>query len=106
MVWNDASRIRCRLATVCSQRWDDLAPTDRYNVRHCDQCDQDVHQVTSELDFEVRAARGQCVSLLASDGMERLTGPPLPPPLPRRRLPVLIALLLLAAAGAAVLLLM
>lgn len=104
MAWNDASRIRCKMAEVCSQKWDDLALTERYGVRHCGQCDSEVFLVHSRLDFEAKAAQGRCVGILAESPVgvpEVVTGPALPL---WRRVPVFLLLTALAAAAAYLLL--
>ena len=107
MAWNDASRIRCKMALVCSQKWDDLALTERHDVRHCGQCDSDVHLVHSPLDFEAKAAQGKCVSILAESPVgvrEVIVGQPRRPFW--RSAPVLLGLAVLAAVGAAAYLLL
>ena len=35
----------CPLGFVCEQQWEDLAETDKGGVRHCDECNTDVHCV-------------------------------------------------------------
>lgn len=90
------------MAMTCSQQWDDLAPTNRAGVRRCGQCDDDVHLVTSQAEFEARAAAGECVTLQvrsndAPGRIQMLTGPPLPL---WRRLLVPILLLAIGAAAA------
>jgi hypothetical protein len=107
MTWNDASRIRCKMALVCSQKWDDLALTERHNVRHCGQCESEVYLVHSRLAFEAKAAQGKCVSILAgppTGEREVIVGQPRPPFWRRR--PALLILAALAVGGAAAYLLL
>jgi hypothetical protein len=34
---------RCPLSFICEQKWEDLAETDKDAIRHCDECNTDVH---------------------------------------------------------------
>jgi len=63
------------MSFICEQKWDDLAETDKDGLRHCGQCNTDVHWCNSLK--ELRAAEGKkwCV---AFDGREFTYTPHMP----------------------------
>ncbi len=107
--WNPFTRIRCTLAFACPKDWRAMATTDRPDVRFCDHCAAEVHEVTTEAEFAAHAAAGRCVSVPAEADLvvdvagaieprpgpspielrdlHRLTGAPMPPPVRGLRLP-------------------
>ncbi len=56
----------------CFQEWDDMAPTDDPQVRHCHQCATNVRRVAGAEDFE---APERCVSLCLEEVV--ISGEPL-----------------------------
>ena len=51
---------------VCPMDWDALDPSADPAIRHCNQCDQDVHLCTTADQFIERAKHNECVALSAS----------------------------------------
>jgi len=47
---------------ACPREWDKLAETTRDDVRHCSECDRDVHFSTSDEDTIAKARAGLCVA--------------------------------------------
>lgn len=59
----------------CPQRWDTLLPTDDAVVRHCPQCQRNVHYCQSAREAHRLADAGECVAIdsrLTRISMERL----------------------------------
>lgn len=55
----------CRVAVkACPRDWDKLTPTTDEEVRHCPQCDRDVHFSASDADTIEKARAGLCVARL------------------------------------------
>lgn len=55
---------------LCSQRWEDLAATDRPEIRHCDRCDQDVVFCTTDEETIAHARAGHCIARECPDASE------------------------------------
>lgn len=55
---------------VCPQRWESLAPTDELGVRHCGQCDQQVHFCTTDAETVAHAQAGHCIAREMPDSSE------------------------------------
>ena len=62
----------CPLGFVCEQQWGDLVETDKGGVRHCDECNTDVHWCDSLKELGIAKRKKWCV---AYD--ENINGPPL-----------------------------
>jgi hypothetical protein len=61
---DDARVERCRLAFVCSQRWEELERLPNHEqVRFCQRCQSSVHLATSAETFAVLASQGRCVAI-------------------------------------------
>jgi hypothetical protein len=61
--WNDEARIACQFAFRCPQTWDRLTPTGDAGIRHCSECERDVHLALTETDFRRYGDEGQCVAV-------------------------------------------
>jgi len=59
-----------RMQVVCPKRWDDLASTDRADVRHCAQCDEDVHYCRTDAETLTHARAGRCIAREEPDASE------------------------------------
>jgi hypothetical protein len=114
-LWNAATRVRCQLAFACPKGWDAMEPTDQPDVRFCDHCQSQVHEVRTAEAFWEHARAERCVSVPADADVQvvanrdgtirraqqlpgpghRLTGPAVRP----SRLPWLAVLTGVAAAG-------
>lgn len=70
MSWNEEARISCRFKFKCPKVWRLLQPTEREDVRHCSECDRDVHLALTEEDFRQHSAAGRCIAVpvLQPDG--------------------------------------
>ena len=67
----------CPLEMVCDRKWDDLAPTAQEGVRHCTECEAEVHFCHSIEELLVHARLGHCVAFnLVED--DRAHGGPSP----------------------------
>jgi hypothetical protein len=68
----------------CPQRWEALSPTDQPAVRHCGECDRQVHLCTTSEDAAVHARAGHCIALavesMAWGPRSMVVGEPDPPP--------------------------
>ncbi len=65
-------RCEVKFELVCPKQWENLTPTARADVRHCDACEQDVVLCTSTSQaFEI-ARNGGCVAL--EPGVDRSEG--------------------------------
>src|SRR5262245_45813438 len=51
------------LSFKCPRWWDHLAPTDAANVRHCAECQRDVHLCASPEEFVAHGKLGHCVAI-------------------------------------------
>ena len=63
LAWNDEARISCAFSFKCPKTWDRLTPTANASIRHCSECDRDVHLALTEEDFRRHAEEGQCVAV-------------------------------------------
>lgn len=63
MSWNEEATIACEFAFKCPKQWDRLLPTAVDGVRHCPECDRDVHLALTEEDFRRHADGGHCVAV-------------------------------------------
>ncbi len=64
MSWNEEARISCRFLFKCPQRWDHrLEPTAVEEVRHCPECDRDVHLALTEEDVRRYSGEGRCIAV-------------------------------------------
>ena len=63
MSWNDEARIACEFTFKCPKQWDRLTPTAVDGVRHCPECDRDVHLALTEEDFRRHAEGDHCVAV-------------------------------------------
>jgi hypothetical protein len=61
--WNDEARIACQLAFRCPQTWDRLTLTENAGIRHCSECDRDVHLALAQADFRRYGEEGHCVAV-------------------------------------------
>ena len=55
----------------CQQKWDALQPTEREDVRLCDQCNQRVHRVTVAERKDIAIAMEECIMV---SGKEKSSG--------------------------------
>ena len=63
MNWNEEARIDCHFLFKCPQRWDRLQPTAEERVRHCTECDRDVHLALTEEEFQRHRDAGHCIAV-------------------------------------------
>jgi uncharacterized protein (TIGR02996 family) len=65
--WNLSARhtFAVRFEFPCPNRWADLQPTARPDVRYCDDCRRNVHYCTSQDEAEQLAVRGNCSAISA-----------------------------------------
>lgn len=59
----------------CDKTFQSLTPTSQDGVRFCKSCKKNVYRVTSEKDFHIRGAAGQCVYFDRKDGKGYLDSP-------------------------------
>lgn len=59
-----------RLKVVCPKIWDDLQATGDADVRHCAQCDQDVHYCRTDAETLAHGRAGHCVAREEPDRSE------------------------------------
>ena len=62
MSWNEEARIGCRFHFKCPQLWSRLQPTPAESVRHCPECDRDVHLALTEGDVRIHSDEGRCIA--------------------------------------------
>ncbi len=58
--------IKCNLSFICPKTWDELTRTESHKTRYCDSCNQQVHWVDKQEDFDRAAAEGKCVGFEAN----------------------------------------
>lgn len=58
---------------ICEQKWEDLAETNKGGVRHCDECNTDVHWCDSLKELGVAKRKKWCVAY----DYYNVNGPPL-----------------------------
>ncbi len=63
MSWNEEARISCWFSFKCPRLWDRLQPTAEQGVRHCPECDRDVHLALTEEDFRRHSEEGWCIAV-------------------------------------------
>ncbi len=61
--WNEEARISCDFSFQCPKTWERLSPTDHDGIRHCPECDRDVHLALTEEVFRQHASKGLCVAV-------------------------------------------
>jgi hypothetical protein len=61
--WNDPARISCEFAFKCPKTLQRLRLTGDPNVRHCPECDRDVHLALTESDFRRHVEERHCVAV-------------------------------------------
>jgi len=66
----------CPLGFVCEQQWDDLAETDKDGVRHCGECNTDVHWCDSLKELGIAKRKKWCVAYDYNVNVN-VNGPPL-----------------------------
>lgn len=54
----------------CPKVWENLAPTEDETVRHCTECDQNVHLCTTDEETLVHARAGHCIARQLPDESE------------------------------------
>ena len=59
--WNEEARISCDFSFQCPKTWERLSPTGHDGIRHCPECDRDVHLALTEEVFRQHASEGLCV---------------------------------------------
>lgn len=52
----------------CARRWDDLTATQLVGVRHCDACNQMVHEIQDADGLRLAIAAKRCVRVMRRDG--------------------------------------
>ena len=62
MAWNDEDIIKCHFSFQCPRTWGQLTPTNTESIRHCSECERDVHIALTEEDFRHHAEEGHCVA--------------------------------------------
>jgi hypothetical protein len=45
----------------CAEAWESLTETENENIRHCQQCGQNVHLVQNPEEFTANAEKGSCI---------------------------------------------
>ena len=60
----------------CPQRWEDLEPTDQPGVKHCGECDRNVHKATNKAQLLKLGDEGKCAAYFAYE--QALLGMPAP----------------------------
>ena len=63
MSWNEEARIRCSLRFKCPKLWDRLQRTEVEGVRHCPECERDVHLALTEEAFRRHSEEGRCIAV-------------------------------------------
>ena len=63
MAWNDVAKISCEFRFKCPKVWDNLQLTQQEGIRHCPECNRDVHLARTEEDFRRHADEGQRVAV-------------------------------------------
>lgn len=66
MSWNEEARISCRFSFKCPRSWDRLQPAAKEGVRHCHECDRDVHLALTEADVRRHSEEGRCIAVPVS----------------------------------------
>ncbi len=62
-VWNQESVIACQFSFRRPKLWSLLSPTETGGLRHCPECDRDVHLALTEEEFRRHASEGVCVAV-------------------------------------------
>ena len=73
---NEAARIECEFAFKCPKTWDRLAPSIDAGIRHCSECDRDVHLALTQEDLRKHADKGHCVAvgIVVADALAKKSG--------------------------------
>lgn len=58
----------------CAESWENLTETADENIRHCGQCDKNVHLARNAEEFNTNAEKGNCIYVAPM----RTAGIPLP----------------------------
>ena len=59
---------KCEFDFVCHKKWEDLAPTECENARHCNDCNQRVFDI-NPISAEASVALGRCVRIMTTLGV-------------------------------------
>ena len=54
---------RVRFSLVCDKRWETLLPTEEDSVRHCNECQTQVHYCHTVREAEAHARAGNCIAV-------------------------------------------
>jgi len=60
----------CKINYKCPKAWDDLDKTEDSDVRHCNQCDKDVHFCADVESLKEANIEDLCVAVPVTDGFE------------------------------------
>ena len=60
---DEEAKITCEFRFKCPKVWHLLQPTQQEGIRHCPECDREVHLAPTEEEFRWHAAQGHCVAV-------------------------------------------
>lgn len=63
MSWNEEARIACSFRFKCPKVWQLLQPTAVQDIRHCPECQRDVHLALTEETFRKHSDEGRCIAV-------------------------------------------
>jgi len=53
----------CEFAFRCNAKWDELAPTGRFSVRFCNECEKEVHRCDTDAELLQAIRSNLCVAI-------------------------------------------
>lgn len=62
----------CVFAFKCTKKWDELDATDVSTVRHCQDCEREVHFCATDTTLAKAVKRNLCVAIIRQDAGEAL----------------------------------
>jgi hypothetical protein len=67
---NPLKILNCEMAFVCHKKWEELDPTDRWDVKNCSACKKEVYFCKSSEELKEKTEQGVCVAFATmNDGM-------------------------------------
>ncbi|MBF0266561.1 MAG: hypothetical protein HQL46_14950 [Gammaproteobacteria bacterium] len=57
----------CQFKFKCTQTWDSLSETDEPQIKHCHDCNRDVHYCRDENELDIAIKKNWCVAIDALD---------------------------------------
>ena len=62
--------INCELEFECPKDWFELEPTDKAGIKHCNQCEEDVHLCTTQEELSLAVEENLCIAFFKDPSLQ------------------------------------